>query len=367
MEIIHLILGKANPERMNGVNKVVYQLATHQSMRGRNVKIWGITKFLTRNFEERDFETRLFPASKNPFGVIKTLRNAIKEKAGKDVVFHLHGGWVPVYATLSGLFKRHNIRFVITGHGAYNTIAMQRSNWLKKIYFTLFEKPLLNRAHKVHSIGQSEVDGLQHVYPNNKSFLLPYGFQLHASPFSKKPNPEGFTIGFVGRLDTWTKGLDLLINAFADFQKLEKKSILWIVGDGPGRAYLEKFITEQKIKNVVLWGGKFGNEKDKLISQMHVFVHSSRNEGLPASVLEAAAMGVPVIVSKPTNVAQSVEDFNAGMALAYNTAEDLSKALKKLKNASTQMIDSISHNARQMVSEVYSWERLTEKFDKLYS
>lgn len=367
MEIIHLILGKANPERMNGVNKVVYQLATHQSMHGRNVKVWGITKFLTRNFEERDFDTRLFPASMNPFAVKKSLRNAIKEKAGKDVVFHLHGGWVPVYTTLSKLFKRHNIRFVITGHGAYNTIAMQRSNRLKKIYFTLFEKPMLNRAHKVHSIGLSEVDGLQHIYPNGKNVLLPYGFQLQAYHHPKKPNPEGFTIGFVGRLDIWTKGLDLLIEAFANFQKMEIKSILWIVGEGPGRTYLEKYIAENKIKNVVLLGGKFGNEKDKLISQMHVFVHSSRNEGLPASVLEAAAMGVPVIVSKPTNVAQSVEDFNAGTALASNTAEDLTKAFKQIKDASNQMIDTISHNARQMVSEVYSWERLTEKFDKLYS
>ena len=35
MEIIHIVLGKANPERMNGVNKVVFQLATKQAESGR--------------------------------------------------------------------------------------------------------------------------------------------------------------------------------------------------------------------------------------------------------------------------------------------------------------------------------------------
>ncbi len=367
MEIIHLVLGKANPDRMNGVNKVVYQLATHQSRQGKNVAVWGITKDLTKNFTGRNFETLLFPASRNPFAISKTLREAIRQKQGKDVVIHLHGGWVPVYSSISRLLKSLNIRFVITGHGAYNTVAMQRSKWVKKVHFALFEKPLLRRAHKIHSIGQSEVKGLQEIYPNSKSFLLPYGFELQQSATPRKPNPAGFTIGFVGRLDIWTKGLDLLIEAFQLFQNKEQDSILWIVGDGPGMADLENHIKENNLQNVVLWGSKFGSEKDDLIAQMHVFTHPSRNEGLPASVLEAAAMGVPVVVSNPTNVAQHVAQYKAGIALAHNTSEDLSKAFDELKKASNDTMDNYSVNARKMVTEEYSWERLVGKFDVLYS
>jgi len=366
MEIIHLILGKANPQRMNGVNKVVFQLATHQKKQGRNVSVWGITKDLSRNFDEREFETRLYPASKNPFGVSVQLREALKKKAGEDVVFHLHGGWVPVYASISGLLKQYNIRFVITGHGAYNTVAMQRSRWMKKAYFNLFEKKVLSRAYKVHSIGQSEVDGLKQIYPNEKNFLLPYGFQLQTSAVRKKPNQHAFTIGFVGRLDTWTKGLDLLIQAFSEFQKMENNSNLWIVGDGPGKADLLKYIKENNVENVVLWGSKFGDEKDGLISQMHVFVHPSRNEGLPASVLEASAMGVPVIVSKPTNVAEPVARFKAGTALASNTKEDLKEAFLQLKQTKNNAMKTLSENARKMVADEYSWDNLISKYDTLY-
>ena len=60
MEIVHLILGKANPNRMNGVNKVVYQLASRQSLSKRDVSIWGITKDLNHNYGERPFQTLLF-------------------------------------------------------------------------------------------------------------------------------------------------------------------------------------------------------------------------------------------------------------------------------------------------------------------
>jgi len=43
MRVIHVVLGKANPDRMNGVNQVVHHLATEQVERGDEVEVWGIT------------------------------------------------------------------------------------------------------------------------------------------------------------------------------------------------------------------------------------------------------------------------------------------------------------------------------------
>lgn len=113
MEIIHLILGKANPNRMNGVNKVVYQLATKQAESGKNVSVWGITKDLTHNYGERNFETILFKAKKNPFLIGRNLKDSIRKKKGK-ATFHLHGGWIPTYSTISRFLSKNNIPFVIT-------------------------------------------------------------------------------------------------------------------------------------------------------------------------------------------------------------------------------------------------------------
>jgi hypothetical protein len=153
MEIIHLILGKANPNRLNGVNKVVYQLASNQARKQREVAVWGITKSLNHNYGERNFKTILFPEMKNPFIIAKSLKESLLAKRG-DVVFHLHGGWIPIYSSLSKYLFKNNIPFVLTPHGAYNTIAMQRSSFIKKIYFQFFEASLLKRVSKIHCIGE---------------------------------------------------------------------------------------------------------------------------------------------------------------------------------------------------------------------
>src|SRR6201999_3525594 len=80
MEVIHLILGKANPMRMNGVNKVVHEMATNQVLRGYPVEVWGITANTTHDYPKRNFITRLFHRGINPFHVDKELKGALLEK-----------------------------------------------------------------------------------------------------------------------------------------------------------------------------------------------------------------------------------------------------------------------------------------------
>ena len=57
MEIIHIILEKANFKRMNSVNKVVHQLARKQVNFEVKASVWGITNDKDTNYCERNFET----------------------------------------------------------------------------------------------------------------------------------------------------------------------------------------------------------------------------------------------------------------------------------------------------------------------
>lgn len=367
MEIIHLVLGKANPDRMNGVNKVVFQLASQQAKFGRNVALWGITKDPVHNYGERDFSTRLFQAGNNPFTLDTELRSAILNKQGK-AIFHLHGGWIPTFFSVARFMSKHNIPFVLTPHGAYNTIAMQRNKWIKKIYYSLFESKVLNGARQIHAIGQSEVSGLQAIYANNKSFLLPYGFEYAQDLTLKhKKEHEDFVIGFVGRLDIYTKGLDLLLLAFLRFQQEVPETNLWIVGDSKEKGSLEKRIKELGLRNVKLWGSKYGKEKDDLISKMNVFVHPSRNEGLPTAVLEAATLNVPCVVSEATNVGNYVQDYHAGICIPNEDTAALEGAFHSLYRMYCEdKLEQVGKNAQKMVFECFGWDKLVKAYDNLY-
>jgi glycosyltransferase involved in cell wall biosynthesis len=368
MEIIHLVLGKANPERMNGVNKVVYELATRQAEAGLKVSVWGITADISRNFGQRAFSTRLFKACSNPFSSNEKLAAEVR-KLKPGTVVHMHGGFIPVFSSISSLLHAAGIPFVFTPHGSYNTIAMLKSGWRKKLYMPLFEKPMLRKASLVHLLGQSEQQGLMKVLPAKKNALVPYGFEAPVSQSNHTQQRQAsFTIAYCGRIDIHTKGLDALLHGFAQLHNMHADTRLELIGDGPERVKLEEMIRQLGLQNAVtLHGSKFGEEKLELLRAADVFAHPSRNEGLPSAVLEAASEGLPSVVTVATNVGDSVLQHNAGIVINDTDVSQVQEALTQLYELWKQdALLPMSNNARKMVAEVYNWKRILNEFTNMY-
>ena len=366
MKIIHLVLGKANPERMNGVNKVVHELATRQADAGIDVSVWGIAADTQENYPARTFTTKILKKGSFAFSLPEGFEQSI-QNLSDDTIFHIHGGWIPVFYSISRRLTSSSLPFVFTPHGAYNTIAMQKNKWIKKIYFALLEKNLLLKAKSIHHIGQSETLGLSQIYNGQNMTLLPYGFTPDTAVLSKSPDKKCI-FGFVGRMDIYTKGLDLILKAFSQLPKELQRAELWIVGDGPERSDLEKMATLYSISDkVVFWGSKFGHEKSEIMSKMDVFIHASRNEGLPASVLEAAAMGIPCIVTEATNIAENITLHEAGIAVKNENTTELNKAMVTMVKAwQHNILDQYSQRCEEMVRRSYSWEVLIPQYQKMY-
>jgi len=370
MGIVHLILGKANPEKMNGVNKVVYNIATKQAENNQDVEVWGISENTEINYPERNFRTKIFKRGKNLFFIPEDLKTEIINSSASNV-YHIHGGWIPVFWSLSKFLRKHKFIYIITPHGAYNAVAMHKSILIKKIYLELFEKTVIRNASKIHCIGESELEGLQSIAPKKKGILIPYGFTRlkHNSVFSTQK--ENLIFGFVGRLDIYTKGLDLLVESFAEFSKADPDSTLWIVGDSNEKDLLHQKIKLLGIENkTVLFGSRFGEEKNELIKKMDVFVHPSRNEGLPVSVIEAANFGRPCIVTKNTNIGYLIEQYNAGITVSSPDAALLTKAFFEISKIwkDHQNYVNMCENAVKMVEEAFDWNHILEAMNtKLYN
>ena len=64
MKIIHVVLGKANPNRMNGVNKVAHSLATTQKLLGHDVTIFGLTNTPEIDKINRSYKLSLYKRNK---------------------------------------------------------------------------------------------------------------------------------------------------------------------------------------------------------------------------------------------------------------------------------------------------------------
>jgi glycosyltransferase involved in cell wall biosynthesis len=367
MEIIHLILGKANPMRMNGVNKVVHEMATNQVWQGYPVEVWGITSRPVHDYPERNFTTRLFRSRRNPFRVDPELKRALLEKKG-NIVVHIHGAFLPVFYSVSCFLHSQQIPFIITPHSTYNKVMMKKNALLKKLYFKFFEKHLLDRASVIHLLGKSEQEGLASIYHNKKTQLIPYGFSREGNPLPVA-KADIFSIVYCGRMAIFPKGLDILVEGFALFNQQHPGTRLVLIGDGREKESLRERCRGLGISSSVLFAGSlFGEEKIRLLCESHVFAHPSRTDGLPATILEAAALGLPCVVSDATNMGRYIDLFDAGYTMRRLEPGEFCKGLEEMHARITVEHEGgvLQHNAWRMIDTAFDWSWILREFDCLY-
>lgn len=370
MKIIHIALGKANPNRMNGVNKVVYQLANMQVKVGYDVDVWGITPTPEAPaIKNRAFGLELFKQKWNPFLVDKKMIERIKE-IDKDVIFHFHGGFVPQFFSISRILIKNKLPYVLTSHGNYNPISVDKNRLLKTIYTYFFESRLIKWSKALHFMGQTEYDAIKSFYPDTKKYLIPNGQDLFKRKNLNFKKSKKLIFSFIGRIDIPMKGLDLLLKGFKKYLEDYKGSaMLDIIGDGGEINELKKICKSLNIQGAVNFkGAMFGVEKLEHMASTTVFFHPSRNEGLPGAILEAASLGLPCVVSKATNMGEYIRDYEAGIVLAENDADHLASAMKKFEilflNKNLKQFET---NSRSMIEKEFNWTNIALQHCQMYA
>jgi glycosyltransferase involved in cell wall biosynthesis len=244
---------------------------------------------------------------------------------------------------------------------------MQKSSFQKKLYISIFEKKLLQNAAFINCLGASEVDGTKSILPSANTYLLPYGFDLIDFAEQSKISNQ-FTIAFCGRIDFYTKGLDAILDGFKLFVSEVPNSTLRLIGDGSDK---EKVMTrienEFQPKQIEYCGSKYGDEKLKLIAEADVFIHPSRNEGLPTAVLEAASLGLPSLVTKATNIGNYIQKYNAGIVIDKTNGQQVFEGLMQLYKLYQSNKVELQNNAKQMVLQEFNWKHIETEFEKMYA
>jgi glycosyltransferase involved in cell wall biosynthesis len=370
MKVIHLVLGKANPDRMNGVNKVAHHLAMSQHELGVDVEIWGITKSPDATVYPRPFPTILFRAQPFYRDLEPKLLHAIS-KQKKGTVFHVHGAFITDFYKVTRLLNDLKIPYIYTPHGAFNKVALEKNKWVKKVYINRYEKSILKDARKVQFLGQSEFDHISTIVRLQNKVVVPNGqdfgeleFEFHAMQRRAEP-----VFGFCGRLDIYYKGLDTLLDGFASYCQKGGEGELWLIGDGPDRPKLEAQCKSLKITDrVQFMGARYGKDKLNRIANMDLFCHPSRSEGSPTAVLEAGALGRPLMVSTATNVGVQVEQHQCGLHLRQSNAKSIEKALFTfLKMYKEKEHPLLGERAREMVSNEFNWKAISKRLIEIYS
>ena len=197
------------------------------------------------------------------------------------------------------------------------------------------------------------------IIPNavNKDFM-------NLTPFSGEKRK---TIVNIGRLED-QKNQKLLIEAFAAADI--KDYTLEIYGDGPLKSDLQNLILSLDLKDKVFLKGHVPNVKEH-IADASIFVLSSDYEGIPNVLLEAMALGLPLVTTDFAGGGAHIliEDGENGLIVPKGDAKQLSSAIKELtenKALCNRFIDNSLKKIRQFYPEnIYpKWEEYIKSIVK---
>jgi len=282
---------------------------------------------------------------------------------------------------------------IVAPHGSLDSWALSNAAWKKRIASVLFKGRQLRRAACLRALCQSEVESFRKYGLTNPIAVIPNGVELPEADLTKletrnlKPEIGGRkTLLFLGRIHP-KKGLPNLIRAFKkalDSRLLSLDSAPWqLVIAGWDQVGHERELMElceelgirverrqssvegqQSDADILLWGPSFGKDKEDLLCSADAFILPSLSEGLPMSVLEAWAYGLPVVMTPECNLP---EGFAADAAIRIETdAESIALGLAALFTMSNEDRCSMGQRGRVLVTERFTWQTVARQMREVY-
>jgi glycosyltransferase involved in cell wall biosynthesis len=317
---------------------------------------------------KKDLEISIF-TTKNKFspGVILKLLRLVKEKQIK--LIHTHYS----KATIQGFFasKIARIPLIETNHlfppMPLSDRKLQRHAKIGAFFLRYADKTIAVS----HKIKQSLIDC---KVPENKINVIENGIDIGAC-LAMKSNArlsarkelgirqDQFVIGGVGRL-TEQKGFEYLIKAGVQVCSKHPNIRFIIAGDGPLKEQFNKSIGQLKLEDSFYLLG-FRKDILRIISAMDIFVMPSIDEGLPMAMLEAMAIGVPVIVTAVGEIPRVIKSDENGILIKPKDSKELAEKIIFLIENETKR-EKMTDTALKTVRSKYSNDQMSKSYAHTY-
>lgn len=200
-----------------------------------------------------------------------------------------------------------------------------------------------------------------HTCTAERTVVIPNAVDVRHAPAARHERARPLVVA-VGRLKA-PKDFLTLVRALAQLPASAFEAV--IVGDGPDRAELEAEIRRLGIGDRVLLLGE-RRDVPRLLAGADLFVLSSTSEGMPVSVLEAMAAGLPVVGSGVGGMPELVVDGTTGLLVEPGDPDGLAVALGRLL-AEPELRRRMGDAGRERAGERFDLERFWQAHLELYS
>lgn len=252
-------------------------------------------------------------------------------------------------------------------HSNYPDIA--QSFWQK--YLDRMAKTVLKDVNKVIFVSKNSLERFSEI--NNAISREKLAYVYNGLPDIKeklqdiKTEENEFNNGIyemvcVGSISE-RKGQEIIIDSLSELSKEELKDFhITFVGDGYLKPKLEKKVRELKLEKYVTFVGDQKNV-DKFLKRANIFILTSRDEGLPISIIEAQRHGLPIISTKVAGIPEMIEDGESGFLINPEVPE-LKTVLQKLKEYD---LKKLGIRSREIYKERFSYESMIDKYSQIFT
>jgi glycosyltransferase involved in cell wall biosynthesis len=282
-------------------------------------------------------------------------------------LIHVYFGNTGVH--LLPLLKQWDRPWVVSFHGMDVQSRPKEKGYDQKLRELLQLAPLVlvrsqSLANRLHDLGCA----------SDKIRLNRTGIPLQNFPWVERPFPKDGQWQLVQacRL-VEKKGLLTTLSAFRRFVSDYPNSRLVIAGEGPLRDALARKIDELSLGTQVSLAGFLSQEElRKIYTESHIFVHpselaaDSNQEGIPNSMLEAMASGLPVVATRHGGIPEAVQEGTDGILVPERDESALYQALLKLA-AQPELWRQMGKQASRSVAENFEQGQQIGRLEAVYA
>ncbi|WP_342349201.1 glycosyltransferase [uncultured Nitrospira sp.] len=176
-------------------------------------------------------------------------------------------------------------------------------------------------------------------------------------------NPKEWVVGTVARLSP-EKGIHHLLHAHAILRLRGLPMRLVVVGEGPQRGELEMLARTLGLSTTVEFMG-YQEHVETFLSTFDLFVLPSISEGIPLSLLEAMANGLPVVATNVGGIPEVVVHQESGLLVPSGQPDTLAQALEQLIQDPCEA-ERIAKNGECRIRERFGMTAMSEAYLYLY-
>lgn len=352
MRVLHFILGKADKNRANGVNQVVAGIAKYSGRVGVDVAVIGLAQSAGTEGEV---------VSRDGFDVIvhsrfsRNFRSQVHKAIDWADVVHLHGTFSLYNIWVGRACVARSTPYVVTVHGGLSRHRREtRGRYRKAIFHNLLQYRHLAHAAMVHALTEEEATEVLSYARPKRVVVIPNGIDLEdveaREPQVRENGPV--RVGYIGRL-SFEKNLRNLCLAFSKVRECGDMELLLA---GPPSSEGDAIARDFSNSRIRLVGPKFGDDKITFLTSLDLLVLPSLSEGFPIVAVEALSAGVPLLITRTSNLTYFLENdaFVMCEPTEFGLEHGLMRALSRRKDWPAMVV-----RGKKIIREKLNWSVVT--------